>query len=106
MYCEVRRSLWWPFASLRCAKTHGSAPARLPASRAVMWSAAPLPSPMRAVRAPFGPCPGEDGKSPGRTSPCGGAVYLMDDADIILLLEHARGRGRKKRRSVVADAPP
>src|SRR6185295_13070389 len=32
----------------------------------------------------FGPCPGEDGKSPGRTSPCGGAVYLLDEADIIL----------------------
>jgi len=36
----------------------------------------PLPSPMRSVRAPFGPCPGEDGKSSGRTSPCGGAVYF------------------------------
>src|SRR5262245_40369974 len=31
------------------------------------WSGAPAPrpSPMRVVRAPFGPCPGEDGKSPG-----------------------------------------
>src|SRR3954454_5374282 len=27
---------------------------------------------VRSVRR-FGPCPGEDGKSPGRTSPCGGA---------------------------------
>ena len=30
---------------------------------------------VRSVRQP-GPCPGEDGKSPGRTSPCGGAVYF------------------------------
>src|SRR5881628_3608557 len=51
-------------------------PARLPDLRAVVWSAAPLPSPMRAVRAPFGPCPGEDGKSPGRTTGCGQSRYV------------------------------
>jgi len=44
----------------------------------------PLPSPMLMVRAPFGPCPGEDGKSPGRTKPCGGAVYLLDLPDIVI----------------------
>src|SRR6478672_5919891 len=38
---------------------------------------------VRSVRR-FGPCPGEDGKSPGRTSPCGGAGYLLDRRDIIL----------------------
>src|SRR4029453_10395839 len=38
----------------------------------------------------FGPCAGSGpvpertGKAPGRTSPCGGAVYLSDEADIIL----------------------
>src|SRR5579864_2082634 len=31
---------------------------------------------MRSVRAPFGPCPGEDGKSPGRTTPCGQSRYV------------------------------
>src|SRR6185437_378801 len=41
-----------------------------------LWSAAPLPSPMRSVRAPFGPCPGEDGKSPGRTTRCGQSRYV------------------------------
>src|SRR5258708_15698205 len=56
------------------------------------WSAAPRPSPMRSVRAPFGPCPGEDGKSPGRTSPCGGAVYLLDWADIGVFRPGARPR--------------
>ena len=30
-------------------------------------------SPMRSARAQFGPCPGEDGKSSGRTTGCGGA---------------------------------
>src|SRR3569623_348375 len=39
----------------------------------------------------FGPCPGEDGKSPGRTSPCGGAVYLLDRAHIILFSRKKRG---------------
>src|SRR5438552_39412 len=57
---------------------------------------------MRSVRAPFGPCPGEDGKSPGRTSPCGGAVYLSDRADIGFFRACARPRrnvkmGRSKR---------
>src|SRR3569623_3783763 len=39
----------------------------------------------------IGPCPGEDGKSPGRTSPCGGAVYLLDRAHIILFPRMKRG---------------
>src|SRR5437868_11370353 len=26
----------------------------------------------------LGPCPGEDGKSPGRTSPCGQSRYVLD----------------------------
>src|SRR4051794_30805692 len=71
-----------------CGGAHGD-PASLPAGRAVLWSAAPRPSPMRSVRALFGPCPGEDGKSPGRTSPCGGADYLLDLADIVLFQQRA-----------------
>src|SRR3982750_162147 len=59
----------------------------------VSWSADPVcSSPMRSIRAPFGPCPGEDGKSPGRTSPCGGAVYLLDWADIGFFRAGARPR--------------
>src|SRR6476660_7171046 len=68
----------------------------IPAARDLLWSAAPLPSPMLSVRAPFGPCPGEDGKSPGRTSPCGGAVYLLDWADIVLFQQRASLRVRIK----------
>src|SRR3954454_12783264 len=60
-----------------------------------LWSAAPLPSPMRAVRAPFGPCPGEDGKSPGRTKPCGEAVYLLDLPDIGLFRTSSRAPNMK-----------
>src|SRR3954453_4021831 len=60
--------------------------------RNLSWSAwSRCSSPMRMIRAPFGPCPGEDGKSPGRTSPCGGAVYLLDEADIVICERHARG---------------
>src|SRR3982751_422904 len=76
-----------------CEARAVAAPQLLPEeSRDRCWSAAPRPSPMRAVRAPFGPCPGEDGKSPGRTSPCGGAVYLLDEAHIVLFVEGARLR--------------
>src|SRR6476661_6342286 len=48
----------------------------------VMCGALPRDPPqcVRSVRQP-GPCPGEDGKSPGRTKACGGAVYLLDGAD-------------------------
>ena len=49
------------------------------------------------ARAPFGPCPGEDGKSPGRTSPCGGAVYLLDWADIVICERDARGIGSARK---------
>src|SRR4051794_30843112 len=49
---------------------------------------------MRSVRAPFGPCPGEDGKSPGRTKPCGQSRYVLDYADIILCRRSARPRAR------------
>src|SRR5919112_3564446 len=48
------------------------------------WCGALPRYPLQCVRSVrrFGPCPGEDGKSPGRTSPCGGAVYLLDAAHI------------------------
>src|SRR5256885_1496223 len=60
--------------------------------RNLSWSAwSRCSSPMRMIRAPFGPCPGEDGKSPGRTSPCGGAVYLLDETDIVICERDARG---------------
>src|SRR6476661_5408446 len=65
-------------------------PARFPGlDRDVSWSAARYPLQcVRSVRR-FGPCPGEDGKSPGRTSPCGGAVYLLDVTHIIRIQQGA-----------------
>src|SRR4051794_6066831 len=68
--------------------------------RNLSWSAwSRCSSPMRMIRAPFGPCPGEDGKSPGRTSPCGGAVYLLDEADIVICERGARGSAFEIRRA-------
>src|SRR6185295_8176758 len=57
-----------------------------PAAAGMCRGALPPGLPLQCVEPVrrFGPCPGEDGKSPGRTSPCGGAVYLLDEADIIL----------------------
>src|SRR3954470_11659683 len=77
----------------------------IPADRDLLWSAAPLPSPMLSVRAPFGPCPGEDGKSPGRTSPCGGAVYLLDMPHIIRWNAGARGCAHEKRGASTRETP-
>ena len=50
----------------------------------------PRPSPMRSVRAPFRTLSGEDGKSPGRTSPCGGAVYLSGCSPYNPILPHVK----------------
>src|SRR6185369_5022777 len=78
----------------------------IPAARDLLWSAAPLPSPMLSVRAPFGPCPGEDGKSPGRTSPCGGAVYLLDEPHIVHSLQGARlAKHQKEGRGALSRTP-
>src|SRR6476661_3129515 len=66
----------------------------------------PLPSPMRSIRAPFGPCPGEDGKSPGRTIGCGQSRYVLDLPDIVLLPGKKRGWRRKKKGAAPLGATP
>src|SRR4029079_3220510 len=96
---EVRRSLWWPCASLRCAATHDDRALRnwFPVPFGIVsWSAAPV-LPLQCVEPVrrIGPCPGEDGKSPGRTSPCGGADYVLDWADIARISGRARPRQTK-----------
>ena len=57
----------------------------LPSQEHMKWSATPGP-PLQFVRPVrwSGPVPERTGKAPGRTKPCGGAVYLLDEADIIL----------------------
>src|SRR3954454_7411416 len=95
----VRRSLWWPCASLRYAEAQVVLRSALVAGWCRPCCGALPRYPLQCVRPvrQLGPCPGEDGKSPGRTSPCGGAVYLSDLADIILFRGGARPPGGKKR---------
>src|SRR5438270_1580548 len=58
------------------AGAHRCAPAEPAGVPGDVWSAARYPLQcVRSVRR-FGPCPGEDGKSPGRTTWCGQSRYV------------------------------
>src|SRR5947209_10063430 len=54
----------------------------------------------------LGPCPGEDGKSPGRTSPCGQSRYVLDLSHIGRSRLRARATGRKIEGRPLAGAAP
>src|SRR5207237_231908 len=54
----------------------------------------------------IGPCPGEDGKSPGRTSPRGQSRYVLDLSHIRRWAARARAAGHEKAGRLGRSAPP
>ena len=76
---RARRSLWSPWYSLRCSVVPARAGIQMDSGsrRRKRRSAGPV-RPSQCVRPvrEFRPCPGKGRKSPGRTSPCGGAVMF------------------------------